>query len=115
MKEVIAGIEEGELGALSLEVMDYASRISDIFDRIDACMDKLPSCYQGPPCRKIMDRYRAIQASYPMVKENITSYSDDFITLIKKMRENDKYLAGLYQGLTNDTNAQIRTENFSLK
>lgn len=114
MNEVMTGIRESELGALGLEVMDYASRISEIFDRIDACMDRLPVCYQGPPCQKIMERYRLIQASYPMVKENIASYSDDFITLINKVRENDKYLAGLFEGFTSDTNAQIRRK-FSLK
>lgn len=115
MENVIAGINDGELGSLSLEVMDYASNISEILDRIDACMDRLPSYYQGPPCRKIMERYKEVQSSYQTIKDNIVSYSDDFVTLINKMHENDQYLSELFKGLTSDTRNKIRNNHFSLK
>ena len=44
---VVAGINEDELSALSLEILDYSDRISEIFDKMDSCMDKLPNYYQG--------------------------------------------------------------------
>ena len=115
MENVMAGINDEELGSLSLEVMDYASNVSEILDRIDACMDKLSTYYQGTPCRKIMERYREMQLSYQTIKNNIVSYSDDFVTLINKMHENDQYLSGLFQGFTEDTRNQIRNNHFSLK
>lgn len=115
MEEVIAGINDEELNSLSLEVLDRADMISEIFDKIDACMERLPACYQGEPCKRLLERYGALKSSYPIIKGNIVSYSDDFITLINKMHENDKYLSGLFQGYTNDISSQIKTDNFNLR
>ena len=113
MERVIAGIHEGELGSLSNEVLDYADRMSDIFDRIDACMDRLPACYKGEPCNKLMERYRTLHSSYLTIHDNVKSYADDFVTLINKMRVNDKYLSSLFQEFTNQRNHQIKTEHFT--
>lgn len=113
--EVVAGIQETELGALSIEVLDYVERVSDILNRIDSCMEQLPACYQGSPCTKLVNRYQAIQAQYPLLKDNLKSYSDDFITLIKKMRENDKYLSSLFQEFTSDLHNEVKINQFDLK
>lgn len=103
MKDIVVGINEDELSNLSLEVIDYADRISEIFDKIDDCMDKLPNYYQGPPCDEILNLYDKVKSFYPIVKANILSYSDDFMELIKKLREDEKYLITLFQDYTEDT------------
>lgn len=103
MDDVIAGINEDELGNLSLEVIDYADRISEIFDRIDTCMERLPLHYEGTPCTEIMNFYNKLTPFYGIIKNNILSYSDDFIELIRKMQDNDKYLAKLFQTYTDET------------
>ena len=109
MKDVVAGINEDELSNLSLEVIDYADRISEIFDKIDACMDKLPTHYQGETCSSIINFYNELTPYYSIIKDNIISYSDDFIELIKKMQDNDKYLVSLFQNYTDDTIKKIKS------
>ena len=111
---MLHGIQEHDLGALSLELEDYAKRIAEIFDRMDACIERLPSCYQGPPCKTIINRYKSVQASFPTAISNIKSYSSDLLTLINKMRASDKYLASLFEEYTADTNNRIKNEEFDL-
>ena len=109
MKDVAAGINEDELSSLSLEVIDYADRISEIFDKIDSCMEKLPMHYQGQPCSELVNFYNELTPFYSIIKDNIISYSDDFIELIKKMQDNDKYLVTLFQNYTDDTMNKIKS------
>lgn len=109
MNDVIAGINEEDLSSLSLEVLDYADRISEIFDKMDTCMNKLPNHYQGSPCKELIDFYNELSTYYPVIKKNIISYSDDFIALIQKMQDNDKYLTTLFQDYTDNTKEKIKS------
>ena len=109
MKNVVMGINEDGLKSLSLEVIDSADRISEIFDKIDACMDKLSGCYQDSSSVKLLEYYNDFRENYSVIKGNIKSYSDDFIELIEKMRENDNYLISLFQNYTNDTYDKIKS------
>lgn len=109
MNDVVAGINEDDLSNLSFEVLDYADRISEIFDKLDACMDRLPNHYQGIPCNDIINLYNELVPYYSIIKENIISYSDDFIELIKKMQENDNYLTKLFQEYTDDTKNKTKS------
>lgn len=114
MIDAVAGINEEELNSLSLEIIDRKDRISEILEKINACMGRLEDRYQGPPYDKIMQYYEELSASYPTIKENIKSYSDDFQALINKMHENEKLLAGLFQDLTDEVNKQANTINSTL-
>ena len=102
--EVVAWIREEELGMLAMEIANDADKISEVFSKIDACMGKVSAYYSGAPSKKILQRYDELKANYPVMKENIVSYSEDLITLISKMRENDKYLASLFREYINETN-----------
>ncbi len=103
MKDFVIGIKEDELSSLSIEILDYSDRISEIFSKLDASMEKLPNYYQADACTKLMDYYHDLTANYSVIKQNIVSYSDDLITLIKKVRENDKYISSLFVDLIGDT------------
>lgn len=103
MGDLILAINEDDLSTLSLEVLDYADRISEIFDKIDEAMDQLSNHYQGLPAVEIMNHYKELAAYYTIFKENIVTYSDDFVELIKKMREMDKDVTKMVQGFTEDT------------
>lgn len=109
MKDFVMGIKEDELSSLSIEVLDYSDRISEIFDKIDACVNKLPMHYQGQACSKLINYYCQLAENYLIIKQNFTSYSDDLTTLIKKVRENDKYFASLFQSCTEDTKSKIKS------
>lgn len=111
MGNLISGINEDDLSTLSLEVLDYADRISEIFDKIDALVEQLPNNYSGEPCREIIEYYMDLKLNYAKIRQNIISYSEDFVELIKKMQENDKYITTLFQEFTDETKNQIKSIN----
>ncbi len=106
---VVAGINEDELGKLCVEILDYSDRISEIFDKVDSCMESLPNHYQGLPCVELLNYYNDLKTYYSTIKNNIISYSDDLITLIKKMQAGDEQLTKLFQTYTDDTNKMIKS------
>ena len=109
MKDFVTGIRENELSSLSIEILDYSDRISEIFDKLDSCISKLPTYYQDPACTKLINYYRGLSKNYSTIKKNLMSYSDDLTTLIKKVRENDKYAASLFQNYTEETKNKIKS------
>lgn len=109
MKDAIVGIREEDLRSLCLEILDYADRISEIFDKIDLKMDKLPEYYQGDSSTKIQAYYNNLSSNYLTIKNNVISYSDDLICLIQKMKENEKYLLSLFNNYTIDTKNKIKS------
>lgn len=114
MDDVIAGIKEWELNELSLEVIRYHDRISSLFEKIDDCFERIQLVYTGEPSDRIASYAKDLHASFFIAKENIKSYADDFTTLIHKMRENDQYLAGLFQEFTAEQIAKLDNNDFSL-
>lgn len=111
MNDIVVGINESRLSELALEITDYNDRISEIFDNIDSLMRKLPNSYQGKPCTDLMNYYTSLASSYGPIKQNIKSYSDDLISLIRKLKENDARLAVLFDDLTAETQAKTKLIN----
>lgn len=106
--DVAAGINEQSLGALSEEISVRVDRISDVLERINRSIDRLPEAYQGEPCDKLMQRYGEMRASFPMLKENLVSYAADLKALAVKMHEGDQSLSSIIQEATNDARAQLK-------
>lgn len=109
--DVLLGINETRLQELSVEVLDYKDRISEIFDKLDACIDRLPNCYRGKPSEKLMEKYEAIKLNYPNVKASIKNYADDLGFLVLKMQENDKNWATIFQQASIETHNNIANFN----
>lgn len=107
--DIVAGINEDELSSLSLEILDYSDRISEILDKIDSCMDKLPNHYKGSPCTVLINQYNELKPYFSIIKNNIISYSDDLIALIKKMQDNDKTLTTLFQNYTDGAKDKLKS------
>ena len=114
MNNVIAGIKDSELNDLSLEVIKCRDRISDLFEKVDACMERLQSCYVGEPSRRIANYAENLHASFSTAKDNIKSYADDFATLISKMHENDQYISSLFLESTEEQQTKIDNNDFSV-
>jgi|GEM_PF-1704035 hypothetical protein len=110
MDNTVTGIHEDNLNALSIEVLDRTDRISEIFQKIDSCMERLTSAYQGSPCDQLTVRYEGIKSKYPLVKENIRGYATDFTTLVAKVKENDKYLAQLFRNASENLKSTTKKE-----
>ena len=111
MDSVVMGINEEELSSLALEISDYSDRVSEIFDKIDVQMERLSNNYQGPSATTIINYYKNLVPNFERIKNNINSYSEDLIALIKKMQENEKYLISLFQ----DAIEEISTKKKSIE
>jgi uncharacterized coiled-coil DUF342 family protein len=106
MDNTVTGINESGLEALSIEILDYRDKISELFEKINSCISKLPDNYQGEPCDEIMNKYNDLKNNFATVKDNIELYSDDIIFLIQKVKENDRYISTLFQTMTATTQAK---------
>lgn len=108
---VLLGINETRLQELSVEVLDYRDKISEIFDKLDACMERLPNCYRGKPSEKLVEKYDEIKLNFPNVKTSIKNCADDLSFLVLKMQENDKNWATIFQQSSIETNSEIANFN----
>ena len=110
MKDTLLAINDETLGTLSLEVLDYVDDISEIFEEIDKQMSSLSACYQGKSRNLISAYYSDVKKNYSIIKNNIKSYSDDFICLINKMQANDKTAGNKAQDYISDIKNKVRSE-----
>ena len=106
--QLIDGINEPELGALSLEILDYAEKIVAIFDKIDDKIEQLPSSYKSQAFNAFLESYNSFRQNYPTVRDNIISYSDEIITLIRRLHENEKGYINTYNSYTVDSISQAK-------
>jgi uncharacterized coiled-coil DUF342 family protein len=109
--DVLLGIHETKLQELSIEVLDYKDKISELFDKLDACMERLPNCYRGKPSEKLVEKYDEIKLNFPNVKASIKNCADDLSFLVLKMQENDKNWATIFQQSSIETNSEIANFN----
>ncbi len=108
MNYQLSGINEAALGELSIEILDYTDRISEIFKKIDDNMYRLGNCYQGKCYDDLLRYYENFRKNYPIIKENIISYSDDLIALVRHMNEADAHFAQIYTNLTNEAQGKTK-------
>lgn len=90
---VLNGIQESKLQELSVEILDYRDKISELFNKLDSCIEKLPNSYRGKPSVKIIEKYEQIKLSCPTIKASLKNYADDLSFLIQKMHENDQFIS----------------------
>lgn len=109
MDEPILAINETNLGTLSFEILDYADRIMEIFSKIDTCMDNLSKSYEGESYTALETYYKDLSSNYDAIKNNIISYSDDLVALVRKMSESDAKIASLFEGFSIDTKNKIKS------
>ena len=95
-------IREEELSALSMEILDYFEKVADLLDHADKEMNSLPSYFQEASCGVLMEHYHDFRSHYATIKDNIKSYSEELITLMQRMKENDHYLAQMFANYTSE-------------
>ena len=106
--EPILGINESELGNLSMEILDYKERINDIFDAIDKQVGSLDECYKGSANYVVKEGYNDIRKNYALITQNLDSYSSDLINLIKQVKIDSNYIAQLFLDQAEDMEAKTR-------
>ena len=105
---IYSGINEDALVSLSVNILDYSDSIMELFERIDDQMGRLYKYYDSESCKIIISKYNDLEQNYDIIKNNFCVYSDDLVTLIKKMRDNSRYIAGLIDKLKETTEEQAK-------
>lgn len=93
-------INEEGLETLISELDNHSDVISGLFDKIDQTISGLPDYYKCSACEAIMNSYHEFRKNYAIIKNNLASYSDDYVCLIQKMKAGDKELAKAVIGYT---------------
>lgn len=102
MTTVRFGLKETELNSLSVSILDYADRLMELFEKLDAIMENLPQHYKDKACDNLINKYHDLTEYYPIIKNNFVSYSDDLVALIKHTKENYNYYGNLVNIFTED-------------
>ena len=103
-EDIYLWINEDNLGSFAMNLLTASDDISEIFSSIDKKMEALKLCFDGKEYDHLMSKYRDFRKNYPVVKNNIVSYSDDLIALINKVRAGDKDIAFILENLTKYAN-----------
>lgn len=88
------------LGELSMDIMDYADTISELFNDIYNKFMSLEDYYKGDAFDALKVKIMKINDNSEKIKSNIISYADDLIMLTKKVKEDSSYINTLINDLT---------------
>ena len=88
MKNLILGINEPAMSDLILDIVDSADRIQDIFNRIhDKMVTFETSCKSDISGIVFQNKIAELEKSYPIIKQNILSYSEDLTFAMQHINE----------------------------
>lgn len=107
--DATARVNIGNMEVLCFEIEDYANRIGDIFTKIDERMDNLSRYYQGDSCDYLFNYYSELKNNFVAIKDNINSYSDDLVELVKKLQSIDIKVANLFTDFSIDTKNKTKS------
>ncbi len=83
-------INEDELSELAIDIVDFNDDLAELFNSIDSKMSELKSYYDCSKYYSLLSSYNEFKKNYSVVKQNITTYSDDLIAVINKFKSGDK-------------------------
>lgn len=104
-----AAVNEANMSSLTFEILDYSDRIMEIFSKIDTRMDNLSRYYQGDSYNELANYYNDLKNNYDAITSNIINYSNDLVTLVRKLKETDVKIAFLFESYSADTKNQIKS------
>ena len=91
-------INEEELSELAIDIIDFNDEIAELFSSIDGKMSELKTYYDCSKYYTLLNSYNEFKKNYSVVKQNITTYSDDLIAVINKFKSGDNDVSVLVEG-----------------
>ena len=91
-------INEDELSELAIDIVDFNDEIAELFNSIDRKMSELKSYYDCSKYYSLINSYNESKKNYGIVKQNITTYSDDLIAVINRFKTGDKDVSLVVSG-----------------
>lgn len=95
-------INEEELSELAIDIVDFNDEIAELFSSIDGKMSELKAYYDCSKYYALLNSYNEFKKNYGIVKQNITSYSDDLIAVINRFKSGDKDVSFVVAGDSED-------------
>ncbi len=92
-------VNRDSLGELSMDILDYADRISELFNDIYSKFISLEDYYKGDTFDALKVKIVAANSNFEKIKNNIVSYADDLIMVTKKATEDSSYISTLVNAL----------------
>ncbi len=93
---IVEGIREEDLLSLCDEILKNADNIFEKFNQIDDKFEEIKQYYSSSSLDTLMNKYQNFKKNYPIIKNNIISYSEDLNELIIKFRSGLKDIATKY-------------------
>lgn len=109
--DLFIGINEGELGEIAIDFVNFNDELSEIFSSIDSKMIELKGAFNSKEYQSLLSQYNDFKKNYSIVKNNINSYSDDLVAIINKVRIGDSNIASLLETKSNDVLDQAKLIN----
>lgn len=109
MKERILGINEPALSDLILNIVDSADRIQDILNHIHDKMATFESIYKSDSSGlAFQNKIADLEKSYPIIKQNILSYSEDLTFAMQHINEMVTIAARRFDAAANDVRKKAK-------
>lgn len=91
-------IREDELSELAIDIIDFNDEIADLFSSIDTKMADLKTFYNCSKYYSLLSSYNEFKKNYAVVKQNITTYSEDLIAVINRFKSGDSDVSLTVEG-----------------
>lgn len=89
-------INRPQVEETAIEIINISDSVSLIFDKIDEQIASLDNHFKCNGMIDLTQTYNQIKNNYAIIKANIISYSEDLISLNRKMDEGEKYLVSKF-------------------
>ena len=108
MNDLKLFLNEDGIKEAAIDVMDIADDVINIFDEIDANFLKLKSSLNCEGYNNINKNYEEISRQFPIIYNNIVSYSDDLVSLLNKSADGKVEIINTLELHTQEINSKGR-------
>ncbi len=109
MNDRIIGINEPAMSDLILNIVDSADRIQDIFNQIHDKLATFESIYKSDSSGvAFQSKVADLEKSFPIIKQNILSYSEDLTFAMQHINEMVMIAARRYEAAANDVRKKAK-------
>lgn len=81
MSNNIIAVNEAEINHLMTDIMDYSSRVRQIFDKIDDLVNESKSYYDSESATIIRNKFNLLKENFSITVNNLMSYNSDLARL----------------------------------
>lgn len=81
MSNNIIAVNEAEINHLMTDIMDYSSRVRQIFDKIDDLVNESKSYYDSESATIIRNKFNLLKENFSITINNLMSYNSDLARL----------------------------------